>query len=200
MLAQNICQAFPNEEESTYFVPSRPNCPVRGKLFFAYNSKRNFLLRTGVIAKRETKLSKRRKTMDVYDSQLDLLSDQQPPSPEELEEMADFSEHSTADWDYLMIKWSESHDQRWKILKNEKLTPSEYMERYSILRSIRGIKLMEMDVNIRHPTSLTVDNWLTLYDKVLAKAKAKRRKCESLPKIITAIEESYDESKLSSLQ
>ncbi|XP_075165598.1 uncharacterized protein LOC142237997 [Haematobia irritans] len=64
------------------------------------------------------------------------------------------------------------------------------MERYSILRTVRGAKLMEMDVLTRFPISLRVFNWIKLYGKIVEKATAIKQKCMRLDNILKSIEES----------
>lgn len=72
--------------------------------------------------------------------------------------------------------------------------PAEfYMQKYSILKSTCGIDLMEIDVNILHPTVANVSNWLSLYQKVLEMVR-KMQKQEHVTRIIEAIDSSNSES------
>ncbi|XP_073847859.1 uncharacterized protein [Musca autumnalis] len=187
ILAQTICRAFPGEEESTYFIPSKPNVCAKGKLWSAFITKRTFLVQSGVAKKR---LKRKKNTAEDSEDTQSIYS--QETQAEELHNI-DFSENTTMDWDYLMVKWTESHEKRWQELVKEKLTPSEYMERYSILRSEKGITLIEIDVKNRYPNVLTIDNWLNIYQKVLAKAKGIRIKLGNLESILGDIEGSSDE-------
>lgn len=190
ILAQNVCQAFPTEEEATYFIPAEPNAHAKGKLWSAYVSKRTFLVQSGVAKKR---YKRRKKNSEDNEDTQSIPS--QEAKDDENKDVVDFSENTTMDWDYLMIKWSESYEQRLQELLKEKLTPSEYMERYSILRSERGITLIEIDVKNRYPNALTVQNWLNIYEKVFEKAKSIRRKLGNSNGIIKAMEGCKDESK-----
>uniref|UniRef100_A0A1I8P705 Uncharacterized protein n=1 Tax=Stomoxys calcitrans TaxID=35570 RepID=A0A1I8P705_STOCA len=185
ILAQNICQAFPNEEESTYFVPSQPKNPARGKLWCAYNKKRNFLLHNGMANRRFPK------TQHKKDFHIEQDADQ---SEADEEDSIDFSENTTMDLDYLMVKWSETFEHRCLELKEEKLTPYEYMERYSILRTPLGTTLMEIDVHNRYPKALTIHNWMKLNERVIEKAKKIKRKCQPLTEILKSIEGSKAEN------
>ncbi|XP_005186940.1 uncharacterized protein LOC101887300 [Musca domestica] len=188
ILAHTVCQAFPTEEETTYFIPAKPKAHPKGKLWSAFVSKRTFLVQSGVAKKRY----KRRKNNTEEDNEETQSTHSQQTEAEEPRHV-DFSENTSMDWDYLMVKWMESHDKRWQELVKEKLTPSEYMERYSILRNERGITLIEIDVKNRYPQALTIENWLNIYAKVFEKAKGIRRKLGNSNSIIRAIEEAQDE-------
>ncbi|XP_075165597.1 uncharacterized protein LOC142237996 [Haematobia irritans] len=68
-LAQNICQAFANEVETTYFIPSHPKCPASGKLWCTYNRKRSILLHSGMAEKRFLKNHKIDNSQDLKEEQ-----------------------------------------------------------------------------------------------------------------------------------
>lgn len=113
---------------------------------------------------------------------------------ENLIECKEFSLNSILDWNTLKEKWSDCHQERRKELLRDKMTPQFYMQKYSILKSNRGVDLMEIDVNILHPTVVHVNNWLSLHEKVIEMGR-KQHKAEQKLKIFESIDSSNNESK-----
>lgn len=184
-----VC-AFPKEVESTYFIPAQPNYHARGKLWNAYNNKRRILASSGVLERRNTLNVKRKHQSD---GESDKTNDKVYVTDYSLEAI-DFSLNSILDWDTIQQKWSESHRARREELLKEKLLPPDYLNKYSILKSNRGIELMEIDVKILHPSVVNINNWLSLYTRIVDRGRT-LRKVEAMPKILENIDSSSDESK-----
>ncbi|XP_065368605.1 uncharacterized protein LOC135961064 [Calliphora vicina] len=193
-LTQNLVCAFPKEVESTYFIPAQPNYHARGKLWNAYNNKRRILASSGVLERRNT-LSNKRKHQS--DGESDKTNDKVYVTDYSLEAI-DFSLNSILDWDTIQQKWSESHRGRREELLKEKLLPEDYLNKYSILKSNRGIELMEIDVKILHPSVVNINNWLSLYTRIVDRGRT-LRKVEAMPKILENIDSSSDEKYRASL-
>lgn len=191
-LTDNLIQAFPNETASAYFIPSQPNHAARGKLWNAYNNKRSFLGSSGIVQRRQHSNTKRKLHSDE-DEGSERTSDKIYVT-ENLIECKEFSLNSILDWNTLKEKWSDCHQERRKELLRDKMTPQFYMQKYSILKSNRGVDLMEIDVNILHPTVVHVNNWLSLHEKVIEMGR-KQHKAEQKLKIFESIDSSNNESK-----
>lgn len=113
---------------------------------------------------------------------------------EKLVESKDFGINSILDWDTLQQKWSDCHQERRNELVKDKMPPQYYMQKYSILKSNRGVDLVEIDVNILHPTVVNISNWLSLHEKVIEMGR-KLQKVEHIPRILENIDSSNDESR-----
>lgn len=107
----------------------------------------------------------------------------------------EFSLNSSIDWSSLKQKWSRTHRERREELLQGKLNPGDYMNKYSILKSKRGIELMEIDVNILYPTVVGIDSWLVSYKRIVEKGY-KLPKSDIVNNILTNIENSNDEGRL----
>ncbi|XP_065368981.1 uncharacterized protein LOC135961410 [Calliphora vicina] len=195
-LTDNLVQAFPNEIASAYFIPSQPNHAARGKLWNAYNNKRSFLGSSGIVQRRQHSNVKRKLQSDE-DEGSEKTNDKIYVT-EKLVESKDFCLNSILDWDTLQQKWSQCHQERRNELLKDKMPPQYYMQKYSILKSNRGVDLMEIDVNILHPTVVNISNWLSLHEKVIEMGR-KLQKVEHIPRILENIDSSNDEKYRASL-
>ncbi|XP_037824633.1 LOW QUALITY PROTEIN: uncharacterized protein LOC119612833 [Lucilia sericata] len=189
-LTRNLVCAFPNEVESTYFIPAQPNHNARGKLCNAYYNKRRLLASSGV-------LERRNKRKHQSDGESDRTDDKVYAVDNTLESI-DFSLNSTLDWDTIKQKWRETHRKRRQELIKEKLQPHDYLNKYSILMSYRAIELMKIDVKIMHPKVLKINNWFSLYNKIVDKGRT-LRKVEIMATILENIDNSNDEKYRASL-
>ncbi|XP_046810080.1 uncharacterized protein LOC111686549 [Lucilia cuprina] len=196
-LTDNLIQAFPNEIASAYFIPSQPNHAARGKLWNAYNNKRSFLGSSGIVQRRQHNNAKRKHQSDEDEGGSERTNDKVYHTDNAVE-CKDFAINSILDWDTLQQKWSDSHQERRKELLRDKMPPQYYMQKYSILKSNRGIDLMEIDVNILHPTVVNINNWLALHEKVIEMGR-KLQKIEQLPRLLENINSSNDEKYRASL-
>uniref|UniRef100_A0A1I8PQK1 Uncharacterized protein n=1 Tax=Stomoxys calcitrans TaxID=35570 RepID=A0A1I8PQK1_STOCA len=185
MLAEAICKTFRNEVTSTYFIPCRNGKPARGKLWSAYINKRSLLCATGLVVRRrcqKRKLSADSRNHDDYEVH---------GVPNPTLESAEFSFNRNCDLKSLLHRWKETHDQRRQELMLNQLTPEEYMIKYSILQSEKGIHLVEVDVKQLYPVMGNIDNWLIFYHKVVDKTRSVR-KYKHVTRIIEQIDGSMD--------
>lgn len=167
------------------------NHPSRGKLWNAYNNKRSFLGSFGIVQRRHRQVKRKRQAeQDEEDSE---KTDDNVYACLEIRESKDFAWHTPYDMETLKEKWSRCHRARRNELEKQILTPYQYLQKYAILKSNRGIDLIEIDVNILYPTVATVSNWLSAYEKVIDMARP-MRKIEKISEILQAIEASCDES------
>lgn len=185
-LTDNICEAFPTEVPSTYFIPCSNGKAPRGKLWCAYVNKRRVLFATGLVTRQRNQ--KRKLSLDSNDD-----ADQQS-AKKHIEESEEFSLNTHHDLETLVSRWEETHVERREELLQGELSPEEYMIKYSVLQSDRGVPLAELDVRIMHPAMGNMDNWLTFYDKVVDKLRDVR-KFKHVPKMIEMIDASNDASK-----
>lgn len=196
ILTKNICEVFPTEVPSTYYIPCLNSNPARGKLFYTYANKRSLLYSTGLLAPKRREKRKITSLSDVDDS--DNANDEdykEPPSKRKrFKESKEFSIHTPLDMETLMDKWQASHEKRRAELLDGILTPKKYMKKYTILQGERGLRLIESDVRELYPNMESVETWLVLYEKVVAKVRT-LRKIDHVQRILEDIDASEDTSK-----
>ncbi|XP_073845438.1 uncharacterized protein isoform X2 [Musca autumnalis] len=202
ILAKNICKVFPTEVQSTYYIACENSKPARGKLYYAYANKRNLLYSTGVLSKKCGGKRKISSLSDLEDNENanNNAGDGDDDDKEEVRpkrkrgccrESKTFSIHTPLDMDTLMDKWQDCHETRRNELLERKLNAKEYMKKYSILQGERGLRLIELDVKELYPNMESIDTWLVLYEKVVAKVRS-LKKNSHVQKIVEDIDASGD--------
>lgn len=165
---------------------------ARGKLWNAYNNKRSLLGSSGILQRRHRQM-KRKRQSDHEQEENGGKTSENICAATETRESKDFGWHTTQDMETLKEKWSNCYRVRRNEIQKHKLTPYQYLQKYGILKTNRGIELIELDVNILYPTVANVSNWLSLYGKVIEMAR-KIRKIDKITEILQAIDVSSNES------
>lgn len=186
ILTDNLIKVFPKEVLSTYFIPSQNKEHARGKLWNAYTNKRRYFINAEI-------LEPRPKRKHQSDAESEKTNDKIYVTDYSWENN-EFSLNTTLDWSTLQHKWSRTHRERRDELLKGKLQPEEYMNKYSILKSNRGIELMEIDVNILYPTVVGIDNWLLSYKRIVEKGH-QLTNMETLNQMLSSIDNSNNESR-----
>ena len=77
-------------------------------------------------------------------------------------------------WSNILDKWSATYAFRMSELKFDLSTP-EYLQKYEVLSSEKGLELALLDVKQQHPIIGHIDNWLPLYPKLLQNVRNIKR-------------------------
>ncbi|XP_055371751.1 uncharacterized protein LOC129618858 [Condylostylus longicornis] len=150
-LASYIVKAFPNESKDSYYTKYSTGRLASGKLYDAYTNAKTKLAKKGLIHRRSRSKSLSSTCTEstlVSPIHLNLDNDQSTI----LEIVEEISAASTIS-DELRCKWEITFDHRCMLL--EKDTPtSEYIDKFSVLKSGAGYELLVLDAEKRYGTKI----------------------------------------------
>lgn len=137
-MARIIVGIFKTESISVYYSPARFPKRANGKLFHAYNNKRNALSVAGLIKRRPVCRSTVKDKNNGNSS--DLLNDD-TSNIFRLQEHVSFLKTEAGPWTDILKSWKITHDIRKTMLKESK-DVSEYMSTFLAFAQPNGFELV----------------------------------------------------------
>ncbi|XP_033231150.1 uncharacterized protein LOC117182197 [Belonocnema kinseyi] len=166
-LARQINEVFPDEEETTYYVPAYTprggkTVIARGKLYDKYTALNKEL--------REANLRKKRPTQSE-DIEPNNLIPENNEGNTDMEVCLKFLETCLKPWDLIVDYWKRTSAYRLNSLLNDiapKANVESYLQRYACLKQPKGYTLLEIDFKNRFTEgSLRLfSHWGSFSDKV----------------------------------
>lgn len=130
---------FKTESISVYYSPARFPKRANGKLFHAYNNKRNALSVAGLIKRRSVCRSTVKDKNDGNSNEMSNVDETSNNS--RLHEHVSFLKTEAGPWSDILKSWKITHDIR-KTMRRESKDVSEYMSTFLAFAQPNGFELV----------------------------------------------------------
>lgn len=136
-----ILKQFPNHTGAIYYTPSHQSNVPRGKLYSAYTHYRRLLGSVKLIKLRPKGANARAPNLTSS-----IISEDK----EDLTSKMDWLETNAGPFEEGLKYWEETRLERFKILHNSQISTHAYLEKFPILDTVNGFKLVNIFKSVKH--------------------------------------------------